>query len=161
VNTCGTNHAQLWLNQPLPVIAGGKLYSYTEFVNVHTRESLALSATTAGTRVLHQSSGDTLWTVPWFAADTEVAWSWSWSWPWPWPWSGRFVSQQQEQASQPHDGDGRDCDRQLAHRYAHAEDQHADRRNHRDRQPPAAAPTGRAERSAGRAPVPPLRLSAQ
>jgi hypothetical protein len=41
-----------------------KLCSYTEFVNVHTRESLALSATTAGTRVLQQPSGDTLWTVP-------------------------------------------------------------------------------------------------
>ncbi len=64
VNTCGTNNAQLWLNQPVPVIAGGKLYPYTEFVNVHTRESLALSATTAGTSVLQQSSGDTLWTVP-------------------------------------------------------------------------------------------------
>jgi hypothetical protein len=64
VNTCGTNHAELWLNQPVPVIAGGKLYSYTEFVNVHTRESLALSATTAGTSVLQQSSGDTLWTLP-------------------------------------------------------------------------------------------------
>jgi hypothetical protein len=64
VNTCGTNHAQLWLNQPVPVIAAGKVYSYTEFVNVHTRESLALSATTAGTSVLQQSSGDTLWTVP-------------------------------------------------------------------------------------------------
>jgi len=64
VNTCGTNHAQLWLNQPVPVIAGGKLYSYTEFVNLHTRESLALSATTAGTSVLQQSSGDTFWTVP-------------------------------------------------------------------------------------------------
>jgi hypothetical protein len=64
VNTCGTNHAELWLNQPVPVIAGGKLYSYTEFVNVHTRESLALDATTTGTSVLQQSSGDTLWTVP-------------------------------------------------------------------------------------------------
>jgi Ricin-type beta-trefoil lectin domain len=64
VNTCGNNHAQLWLNQPVPVIAGGKLYSYTEYVNVHTRESLALNATTSGTAVLQQSSGDTLWTVP-------------------------------------------------------------------------------------------------
>jgi hypothetical protein len=64
VNTCGTNHAQLWLNQPVPVIAAGKLYSYTEFVNVHTRESLALNATSAGTSVLQQSAGDTLWTVP-------------------------------------------------------------------------------------------------
>jgi hypothetical protein len=64
VNTCGTNHAQLWLNQPVPVIAGGKLYSYTEFVNLHTRESLALSAATTGTSVLQQSSGDTLWTLP-------------------------------------------------------------------------------------------------
>jgi hypothetical protein len=49
---------------PVPVIAGGKLYSSTEFVNLHTRESLALSATTAGTSVLRQSSGDTLWAVP-------------------------------------------------------------------------------------------------
>ncbi|MGD0702233.1 MAG: RICIN domain-containing protein [Trebonia sp.] len=64
VNTCGNNHAQLWLNQPVPVIAGGKLYSYTEYVNVHTRESLTLNATTSGTAVLQQSSGDTLWTVP-------------------------------------------------------------------------------------------------
>jgi hypothetical protein len=48
----------------VPVIAGGKLSSYTEFVNLHTRESLALSATTAGTSVLQQSSGDTLWTLP-------------------------------------------------------------------------------------------------
>jgi hypothetical protein len=64
VNTCGNNHAQLWLNQPVPVIAGGKLYSYTEFVNVHTRESLALNATTSGTAVLQESSGDTLWIVP-------------------------------------------------------------------------------------------------
>jgi hypothetical protein len=64
VNTCGTNHAQLWLNQPVPVIAGGKLYSYTEFVNDHTRESLALNATTTGTSVLQQASGDTLWTLP-------------------------------------------------------------------------------------------------
>ena len=64
VNTCGNNHAQLWLNQPVPVIAGGKLYSYTEFVNVHTRESLALNATTSGTAVVQQSSGDTLWTLP-------------------------------------------------------------------------------------------------
>jgi hypothetical protein len=48
----------------VPVIAGGKLSSYTEFVNPHTRESLALSATTAGTSVLQQSSGDTLWTLP-------------------------------------------------------------------------------------------------
>ena len=64
LNTCGNNHAQLWLNQPVPVIAAGKLYSYTEFVNVHTRESLALDATTAGTSVLQQSSGDTLWTIP-------------------------------------------------------------------------------------------------
>jgi uncharacterized membrane protein len=63
VNTCGNNHAQLWLNQPVPVIAGGKLYSYTEYVNVHTREALALNATTNGTVVLQQSSGDTLWTV--------------------------------------------------------------------------------------------------
>jgi hypothetical protein len=64
VNTCVNNHAQLWLNQPVPVIAGGKLYSYTEYVNFHTRESLALNATTSGTAVLQQSSGDTLWTVP-------------------------------------------------------------------------------------------------
>lgn len=64
VNTCANNHAQLWLNQPVPVIAGGKLYSYTEFVNVHTRESLALNPTTNGTAVLQQSSGDTLWTAP-------------------------------------------------------------------------------------------------
>ena len=64
VNTCVNNHAQLWLNQPVPVIAGGKLYSYTEYVNVHTRESLALNATTSGVAVLQQSSGDTLWTVP-------------------------------------------------------------------------------------------------
>jgi hypothetical protein len=64
VNTCGTNYAQLWLTRPVPVVAGGKLYSYTEFVNLHIRESLALSATTAGTSVLQQSSGDTLWTVP-------------------------------------------------------------------------------------------------
>jgi hypothetical protein len=63
VNTCANNHAQLWLNQPVPVIAGGKLYSYTEYVNVHTRESLALNATTSGTTVLQQSSGDTLWNV--------------------------------------------------------------------------------------------------
>ena len=63
VNTCANNHAQLWLNQPVPVIAGGKLYSYTEYVNVHTRESLTLNATTGGTAVLQQSSGDTLWTV--------------------------------------------------------------------------------------------------
>ena len=64
VNTCGTNHAQLWLNQSVPVIAGGKLYAYTEFVNDHTRESLTLNATTTGTSVLQQSSGDTLWTLP-------------------------------------------------------------------------------------------------
>jgi hypothetical protein len=64
VNTCANNHAQLWLNQPVPVIAGGRLYSYTEFVNVHTRESLALNATTSGTAVLQQSSGDTLRTAP-------------------------------------------------------------------------------------------------
>jgi Ricin-type beta-trefoil lectin domain len=64
LNTCGTNHAQLWLNQSVPVIAGGKLYSYTEFVNVHTRESLSLDATTSGTSVLQQSSGDALWNVP-------------------------------------------------------------------------------------------------
>jgi hypothetical protein len=48
----------------VPVIAAGKIYSYTEFVNVHTRESLALDATTTGTSVLQQSSGDTLWTLP-------------------------------------------------------------------------------------------------
>ena len=64
VNTCTNNHAQLWLNQPVPVIAGGKLYSYTEFVNAHTRESLALNASTSGTPVLQQSSGDTLWIAP-------------------------------------------------------------------------------------------------
>jgi hypothetical protein len=64
VNTCGSNHAQLWLNQPVPVIAGGKLYSYTEFVNDHTRESPALNATTTGTNVLQQASGDTLCTLP-------------------------------------------------------------------------------------------------
>ena len=63
VNTCANNHAQLWLNQSVPVIAGGKLYSYTEYVNVHTRESLALNSTTSGIAVLQQSSGDTLWTV--------------------------------------------------------------------------------------------------
>jgi hypothetical protein len=63
LNTCTNNHAQLWLNQPVPVIAGGKLYSYTEYVNVHTRESLALNAITSGTAVLQQSSGDTLWTA--------------------------------------------------------------------------------------------------
>jgi hypothetical protein len=58
------DQAQLWLNQPVPVIAGGKLYSYTEFVNDHTRESLALNATTTGINVLQQASGDTLWTLP-------------------------------------------------------------------------------------------------
>jgi hypothetical protein len=64
-NTCGTHHAQLWLNQPVPVIAGGKLYSYTEFVNLHTRESLALSATIAGTSASSSSpQADTLWTLP-------------------------------------------------------------------------------------------------
>jgi hypothetical protein len=41
--SCGTNQAQLWLNQPVPV-ASGILYS--------------------GTSVLQQFSGDTLWTVP-------------------------------------------------------------------------------------------------
>jgi hypothetical protein len=64
VNTCANNHAQLWLNQPVPVIAGGRLCAYSEYVNVHTRESLALNATTRGTAVLQQSSGDILWTIP-------------------------------------------------------------------------------------------------
>ena len=64
VNTGTNNHAQRWLNQPVPVIAGGKLYSHTEYVNVHTRESLALNATTSASAVLQRSSGDAFWTAP-------------------------------------------------------------------------------------------------
>ena len=57
VNTCGTNHAQLWLNQPVPVIAGGKPYSYTEFVNLHPRAAGPERHHSRHQRVLQQSSG--------------------------------------------------------------------------------------------------------
>jgi hypothetical protein len=58
VNTCGTNHAQLWGNQTVDVFAGGKLYLYEEFTNVHTGESLGI---VLGTSVVQESSGNILW----------------------------------------------------------------------------------------------------
>jgi hypothetical protein len=60
-NTCTNNHAQLWVKQTVPVIAGGKAYSFTEYVNVHARLSLALVPSTASIAVDQVASGDTLW----------------------------------------------------------------------------------------------------
>jgi hypothetical protein len=60
-NTCTNNHAQLWNDQLVPVIAGGTLYSFTEYVNDHAHLSLGLIASATGTAVDQVASGDTLW----------------------------------------------------------------------------------------------------
>ena len=61
MNTCTENHAQLWTDTIVPVIAGGKLYSFVEYVNVHAHLSLGLVPSATGTAVDQIASGDTLW----------------------------------------------------------------------------------------------------
>ncbi len=58
VNTCGSNHAQLWGDQTVDVFAGGNLYLYEEFANVHTGLSLGI---VLGATVVQESSGNILW----------------------------------------------------------------------------------------------------
>ena len=45
----------------VPVIAGGKLYSFGEYVNVHAHLSLGLVPSASGTAVDQVASGETLW----------------------------------------------------------------------------------------------------
>jgi hypothetical protein len=61
MNTCTENHAQLWNGVVVPVIAGGKLYSFVEYVNAHAHLSLGLVPSATGTGVDQIASGDTLW----------------------------------------------------------------------------------------------------
>jgi len=60
MNTCTENHAQLWTDTIVPVIAGGELYSFVEYVNVHAHLSLGLVPSATGTAVDQIASGDTL-----------------------------------------------------------------------------------------------------
>ena len=55
------NHAQLWDDRVVPVIAGGKLYSFVEHVNVHAHLSLGLVPSATAIGVDQVASGDTLW----------------------------------------------------------------------------------------------------
>jgi hypothetical protein len=63
-NVCTGNHAQLWTSHRIPVIAGGKAYSFTEYVNVHARLSLGLLPAVAGIGADQVAWGDTLWVNP-------------------------------------------------------------------------------------------------
>jgi hypothetical protein len=60
-NVCTGNHAQLWNTHRVAVIAAGKPYYYTEYVNVHAGLSLGLVPSVAGIGADQVAWGDTLW----------------------------------------------------------------------------------------------------
>lgn len=60
-NVCTGNHAQLWRTHRVPVIAAGKAYYYTEYVNVHAGLSLGIVPSVAGLGADQVAWGDTLW----------------------------------------------------------------------------------------------------